>query len=321
MNAKKTFSVSALAVLTIGVVSFLFANLMYFAFSLLQGEYPFFGSDHATWIIQITAMYVTAIPAALCVMLFLPKYAPEKRSLGAAEFFRYLLCSFPLLAAGNLVGTLLTLVLTLGRSASNPVQQILTENQSPLMYVTVVLIAPVLEELFFRKVLIDRLAVYGEKNAILFSAILFGIFHGNIGQLFYAALIGLLFGYVYVRTGKIRYSILIHVIINFIGSVVSVFVLKLFQPEALTSALKSGSLDRILEQIPPLLAVGAYFISYYGLVALGVVMLVKTIRRLTFAPAALEIEKGKRIKTVYVNAGFIILSVYCLIKIVIALLT
>ena len=88
------------------------------------------------------------------------------------------------------------------------------------MTVVVVIVGPIVEELIFRKVMIDRLSIFGDRAAILISAIACGLFHGNLSQLFYATLVGLLFGYVYARTRRIRNSIFLHMIVNFLGSVI-----------------------------------------------------------------------------------------------------
>ena len=64
-----------------------------------------------------------------------------------------------------------------------------------------VLCAPVAEELIFRKLLIDRLTQYGEGVAVLFSGLMFGLFHGNLNQFVYAFVLGLCFGFIYVKTG------------------------------------------------------------------------------------------------------------------------
>ena len=50
----------------------------------------------------------------------------------------------------------------------------------------------------FRKLIIDRMSIYGDKLAIIVSSIAFGLFHGNFYQIFYATLIGFILGYVLV---------------------------------------------------------------------------------------------------------------------------
>ncbi len=61
----------------------------------------------------------------------------------------------------------------------------------------------------FRKEIIS-LRRYGEKTAIMFSALAFALFHMNVFQFFYAFGLGLMFGYVYTRTSRLRYSVAMH---------------------------------------------------------------------------------------------------------------
>ena len=74
--------------------------------------------------------------------------------------------------------------------------------------------APVVEELIFRKILLDRLRPFGDMPAILISGLAFGLFHMNLYQFFYAAALGILFAGVVLKTGKIWHSMLLHAIVN-----------------------------------------------------------------------------------------------------------
>ena len=76
--------------------------------------------------------------------------------------------------------------------------------------------------ILFRKFLIDKTIKYGAKVSIILSAVLFALFHGNLNQFFYAFLIGGFFAYVYIKTGKITYSIILHAVVNLMGSVFSI---------------------------------------------------------------------------------------------------
>ena len=57
--------------------------------------------------------------------------------------------------------------------------------------------------------------------ANLLQALLFGIFHMNMIQGIYAFCLGLVLGYVCNRGGSIYYSILLHMLFNFWGTVLS----------------------------------------------------------------------------------------------------
>jgi membrane protease YdiL (CAAX protease family) len=71
------------------------------------------------------------------------------------------------------------------------------------------------EEFLNRGLLMNGLKKFGVKRAIFFSALLFGLMHFNINQVFYAFLIGLLLGFLTVISKSIWPAIIIHFINNF----------------------------------------------------------------------------------------------------------
>ena len=73
------------------------------------------------------------------------------------------------------------------------------------------------EELFFRKGLIDFSKRFGNMFALVFSALIFGIGHFNILQGIFAFLAGLVLGSLYLKTGNLKMSILLHFINNLVG--------------------------------------------------------------------------------------------------------
>ena len=83
------------------------------------------------------------------------------------------------------------------------------------MFLYVALFAPVFEEILFRGLILHNLLPYGKKIAIVGSAFLFGMFHGNLVQSPYAFLVGLVLGYVTVEY-SIVWAIALHMFNNFI---------------------------------------------------------------------------------------------------------
>lgn len=98
----------------------------------------------------------------------------------------------------------------------------LTNNLTVFIFCYSVILAPISEELIFRGVTMRyaRLA-FPFWLANLFQAVLFGVFHGNMLQGCYAAALGLVLGYVCERGGSIYFSILLHILFNFWGMVIS----------------------------------------------------------------------------------------------------
>jgi len=78
--------------------------------------------------------------------------------------------------------------------------------------------APIGEEIAFRGVMCRSLSRRATLwPALLFSALLFGIWHRNIPQFVYTFPMGIVYGYAYMMTGKLRHSILMHFVNNLIA--------------------------------------------------------------------------------------------------------
>lgn len=91
----------------------------------------------------------------------------------------------------------------------------------PLFMLIPMVVAPILEELVFRKVLYGSL--YKRYNfffAALVSAFIFGIIHGEVEHLFVYTLMGLVFAYIYYKTKRIIVPILVHISMNTITVIV-----------------------------------------------------------------------------------------------------
>ena len=87
-----------------------------------------------------------------------------------------------------------------------------------LLLAVVVVLGPIAEELLFRRMILGRIKYYfGSRWAIVISALLFGIYHGNMVQFVYAGLLGLGFGYIYDKSGNIRISIVAHMCLNLLA--------------------------------------------------------------------------------------------------------
>ena len=83
------------------------------------------------------------------------------------------------------------------------------------MFLYSAILAPVAEEILFRGYVLRSLRPFGKRFAIFGSALLFGLFHGNLLQTPYAFLVGLILGYVTVEY-SIGWAVLIHVFNNLV---------------------------------------------------------------------------------------------------------
>jgi hypothetical protein len=172
-----------------------------------------------------------------------------------------------------------------------------------------VIMAPILEEIFFRKILCTKLLPLGEGYAILLSAAVFGLIHGNLYQFAYAFLVGLLFAFIYVKTGKLRYGIFFHMIINLLGLVVGPYIMSFMDVDAINALLETsmagGTVDMSDPALIPLFATGAYELV---MIVLGVIGALKLSRakkegRLTLESGILPPQKKGRVSRVLFTAG------------------
>ena len=97
--------------------------------------------------------------------------------------------------------------------------------KEPWGYAAVGILAPLAEEIVFRgAILRTLLAMMSKKNhwvAIMISAALFGVVHGNVAQFVNALLIGLLLGWMFYRTKSIVPGILLHWVNNTVAYVLA----------------------------------------------------------------------------------------------------
>ena len=196
-------------------------------------------------------------------------------------------------------------------------------DMNPIKVVVMVILAPIFEELIFRKLMLDRISKYGEKMAIFFTALAFGLLHQNLFQFFYAFGVGLVFGYIYMRTGRIRYSIILHAIINFMGAVIAPYILKLIDIEKLTNisseVAPEEALNLVLEILPEFLIYTLYSNILFGIIIAGLVLFIIQLRKLKWQHSELELPKDKVFKTAQLNAGVILYVAICTVFTVIAL--
>ena len=172
------------------------------------------------WLVSVLSAYGAGVPAAWLVLRGTEEAPPQPGApLGPGRFFRSYLAGLGLMYLVNLATlALMGLVgLLRGQTVENPVDN-MADYPLALNLLLGCVIAPVCEEYLFRGLLLNRLRPYGERFAVWASALCFGLFHGNFSQFFYACAIGVLFAGVVLKTGRLRQAMLLHALINFVGT-------------------------------------------------------------------------------------------------------
>ena len=246
-------------------------------------------------IVSAVCNYILPFPILFYLMKKLDSDRLETKSLNIQTFLLYFCISFTLMIIGNIIGLAVTTLIgnLIQSDVANPIQTLINSSDIMLNLIIISIIGPIFEELFFRKLLIDRTIKYGARVSIILSASLFGLMHGNLNQFFYAFLLGGFFAYVYIKTGKIIYTILLHISLNLIGSVFSLFVIES------ANAIVQGSFTYF--------DIG--FIAIYALILLLVMLFglygLTQYKKGKLTKIRTKIELANPMKTAFLNPGML----------------
>jgi membrane protease YdiL (CAAX protease family) len=112
--------------------------------------------------------------------------------------------------------TLLEMLMNVFDKSVMPVlEAVAGDSDSFSLFLYASILAPIWEEILFRGYVLRTLRPFGKRFAILSSAFLFGLFHGNLLQTPYALLMGLVLGYVTVEY-SIGWAVLLHMFNNLV---------------------------------------------------------------------------------------------------------
>ena len=300
---KKFFSKIGFNYLILGVVAIIFQIILVNIINITNPEY--LANINILSGLSSFCNYILPFPIFYWLMKKLEIFKLEKSQVTVKKFITYIGITLTLMWIGNIIGLAITALLSVAMQSdiSNPVQQLINSADIWFNLIVISIIAPIFEELFFRKFLIDRTIKYGARASIILSAVLFAFFHGNLNQFFYALLIGGFFAYVYIKTGKITYSIALHGIVNFMGAVVSLFI-----------ASSATALQSNLNMVDATIII-VYFLVICISIIIGVYGL-SNYKKAKFNGEKTEINLKSPIKTIFLNYGMILFMGFFALEII-----
>ncbi len=259
--------------------------------------------EFMNWI-GAAAQYLIGFPICVLIMKQVPKDPMERRSLRVGEILIYIPILIMLLHLGSIIGMMVNQLLSM--VLGFPPRDILTESLEgvsiPFMIITSVIAAPICEEVIFRRCLLDRLNRLGDAACVFLSGLFFAMIHGNFYQFFYAMLVGCMFAYIYLRTGKLRYTIALHMMINLLFGVVS-------------QLLYEWSQVNVMGDLVSYMFSGATF--SVGL--LGLILFQVYRRRAVFLKSWMDLPEEGWLPVSFPNVGMILLILVCVVQFILYL--
>ncbi|MBR2354578.1 MAG: CPBP family intramembrane metalloprotease [Clostridia bacterium] len=313
-DARRYFSTVGLAVCALMLAVYLssaaFTYLLYRFFPALLEH---LAVTHALSLIPI---YGIGLPIFCLILRRLPCGVPSGQPLSAWFLIGGFGVSIAMMSFGNTVSqfTIAFFESMMGRVQENPVAEITEGAPWWINLIFVALIPCILEELLFRKILCDRLLPLGEGYAVVLSAAVFGLVHGNFFQFFYAFSVGLIFAMIYVKTGRIWVTMVYHGIINLLGGVLAPWLLQKVAPamdeaflakvEEYMAAENSEALTELLSPLMlPMLGVLLYEALMFVSIIVGIVFFFRRGRRMRLQSGLLPVPRSCRVSAVFLNAG------------------
>ena len=187
-----------------------------------------------SWVLSFLPLYGAGLPLLWMILRRVPSFphntdckkgyrdTSEKPRFSFGHWMILLTIGLGCMYAGGIVGNISMGILSeiMEYDYANSLNSIVTQSPVWATFIGICICAPLGEELLFRKLLVDRVRGYGDLTAILLSGLLFALFHGNLFQFFYALLLGMILAYVYTRSGNVWWSVAMHSVVNFLGSIV-----------------------------------------------------------------------------------------------------
>ena len=234
----------------------------------------------------------------------LPAVKIEKRKMKIRQLLFLIMIMYGITQVGSIMGLPIHTALSafsvqdeseIGTELAN----MLFSSNMVIRIITVGIMPAIFEELLFRKFLIDRTIRHGEFISCAMSGIMFGLWHGNFQQFFFAFFIGVLFAFVYIRTGNIIYTMIMHASMNLVTATVTLQLL-VGLIEKMGIDLNDGTFDpninydELLKNVLPiLLLMMIWIILLAGFQITGFIFAI--IKRKNFKLVAMEGEPGRKV--------------------------
>ena len=186
--------------------------IQYIILIIISSVYLFLGYKNLNRFVSSYGSVITIITSIIIIYILIKKYKYKNKSLNKKLYF-------PFITIGISISCLLNMIIFIFNPSTN--QELIP------IYLSVLssgIIGPILEELLFRYILLNKLKEFNDdKKSIILATIIFSIVHVTPIKIIYALILGLILNIVYHKTNNLKSSIIIHMSANTISIFLSKF--------------------------------------------------------------------------------------------------
>ena len=234
--------------------------------------------------------YLVVVPLCLLVFkIFDPDHEIRikerliKPNVSTKQLLRWIVMCFGLIYASSYLNSFFFLLV---QSVSGVELQAVDFSANPTFLgvlsniIAMTILAPFYEEFLFRGALLSNARRIGSWSAVFAVGISFGLWHGSYSQILYAAVMGTCAAFLVEKTGSLFSSLLLHICINSIGAVQSIF-LGFLDFDELQKTLSENDFSYISAHKGAFMGLIIPAVIVFILMICGIVIFVKEIRHHT----------------------------------------
>lgn len=227
-----------------------------------------------------------------------------KRRMKPWQFFMTFVMTMGIAYLFNFLGMIINALISAAGGGNpmdmNPVYSAM-DGMDPYMAAYVGILGPVVEEIVYRGAVLGTVRPFGDREAVIFSAVAFGLMHGNLSQALYATAIGMIFGFVTVRSGSIFYSCILHIMVNGYALLISL-------------ALQAAGAGPAFEILSAAVFLMILIFAAAGMIFLGI-LLYRGSLRLSSGAESMGESRFSVTAALFFNPGFGIFALVCMLSV------
>lgn len=167
--------------------------------------YTLLGGKNITNFVTNYIPYILVIFNIIIIFIIHKKYYKKEKKISTKRII-------PLIMIGIFSATFMNMLIFKIGASGTPVNMNII-----LVILASGFIGPIMEELLFRYIYLNKLLKFNSENtSIMISTFVFAILHGNLYNIIYAFVIGLILSKIYLKYKNITASIIVHISANLI---------------------------------------------------------------------------------------------------------